>query len=117
MNQALHTNRNIIVLNDIEWNTEKGIQYFNIEISQVIGLKNKILGLILTFIEIDNSRQLVEQQAVAHVEMDSIIKTLKQTQHKLKKTTKKLESAYQEIEVLHQDISLSNPNNRLSDRP
>ncbi|NES94879.1 MAG: protein-glutamate O-methyltransferase CheR, partial [Desertifilum sp. SIO1I2] len=34
LNQALHTNRNIIVLNDIEWNTEKGIQYFNIEISQ-----------------------------------------------------------------------------------
>ncbi|MBD2310184.1 chemotaxis protein CheR [Desertifilum sp. FACHB-1129] len=115
-NQSLYGDRDILVLNSIEWKTDEEIQYFNIEISRVLALKNQVLGVNLTFIEINDYQQLSKQLSATRTELASISQALKKSKNELKKANKKLESAYQELEILHQDIYLSHPQSQPSDR-
>ncbi|MCD8489450.1 MAG: protein-glutamate O-methyltransferase CheR [Desertifilum sp.] len=103
-NQSLYGDRDILFLNSIEWKTGEKIQYFNIEISRVLALKNQVLGVNLTFIEINDYHQLSKKLSATRTELASISEDLQNARKELKETNKKLESAYQELEILHQDL-------------
>ena len=76
LKKAIHSRQCLTVLKNVEWTTSKGTKYFDISISQVLTTRNHLLGVILTFIETTDYKQLMEELESIRSELARVSQTL-----------------------------------------
>lgn len=92
-------------LRNIAWSTANSVRYFDIKIAPVFTPQQHLLGTIVTFQDVTDSKQLAAKLAQTDSALDQVTKILQATESERDTTQKELESAYQEIQLLIQDTS------------
>lgn len=103
LTKALYSHQRLTPLKNVEWTTEEGTHYFDIDISRVLTAQNRLSGIVLTFIETKNYRQLAEELESTRSNLTRVSKILKETDAELSMVYKELESTQKELEVLQQE--------------
>jgi PAS domain-containing protein len=80
----------------IKWQTANGHKYFDIAVTPVFDSKRKLLGSIVSYLELNDCKPLVKQLNDTVAELDKLRERLTRTELELK-------SAQQELQLLEQN--------------
>ena len=98
-----------ITMSNVEWTTISGdSQYFDVQITPLSDLKNTLLAISITFIDITRSKRLQEELEHSNRELGMAYEELQSTNEELETTSEELQSSNEELETTNEELQSTN---------
>jgi two-component system CheB/CheR fusion protein len=119
--EQAHIERRTMLLTDIECQRGAEILYLDVQISPLTDVDAGLLGVILSFHDVTESRRLRQELQLANSQLETAYEELQSTNEELETTNEELQSTVEELETTNEELQSTNDalqaiNDELHDR-
>jgi len=94
---------------EVEWLSSGGkMFYFDVQVSPLQDLNNRMLGCSITFTDVTRSRRLQEDLERSNQELEMAYEELQSTNEELETTNEELKSSNEELETTNEELQSTN---------
>lgn len=105
--EQVYTVRRTISLKDVEW-TSSELQYFDVQISPLLDINDRVLGVSITFSDVSRSKRLQAELEHSNQELEMAYEELQSTNEELETTNEELQSSNEELETTNEELQSTN---------
>ena len=105
--EQVYADRRAIILKDVEW-TSSELQYFDVQISPLLDINNRLLGVSITFSDVTRPKRLQAELEHSNQELEMAYEELQSTNEELETTNEELQSSNEELETTNEELQSTN---------
>ena len=106
--EQAHTERRTVQVSDIEYIRDNETLHLDVQISPLTDADAGLLGVILSFHDVTESRRLREELQYANRQLETAYEELQSTNEELETTNEELQSTVEELETTNEELQSTN---------